>query len=33
VKVQQTKIDVKATIDLTKQPEEDSDFIDIEYED
>ena len=33
LKVQQTKIDVKATIDLTKQPEEDSDFIDIEYED
>ena len=35
VKVQQTKIDVKATIDLTKQPDDDSDltYIDIYYED
>ena len=34
VKVQQTKIDVKATIDLTKQPEDDStNYIDIDYED
>ena len=34
VKVQQTKIDVKATIDLTKQPEDDSDeYIDVEYGD
>jgi hypothetical protein len=33
VKVQQTKIDVKATIDLTKQPDEDEGFIDIDYED
>lgn len=32
VKVQQTKIDIKASIDLTKQPEEDnSGFIDIGY--
>ena len=34
VKVQQTKIDVKATIDLTKQPEDDSDeYIDVDYGD
>ena len=34
VKVQQTKIDVKATIDLTKQPEEDEQtYIDVDYED
>lgn len=31
-KVQQTKFDITATIDLTKQPEED-DFLDIGYED
>ena len=34
VKVQQTKIDVKATIDLTKQPDEDEQtYIDVDYED
>lgn len=34
VKVQQTKIDVKATIDLTKPQEEDEQlYIDVDYED
>ena len=32
-KVQQTKIDVKATIDLTKQPDEDDLYLDVDYED
>ena len=31
-KVEQTKLDIKATIDLT-EPNEDSDFIDIDYAD
>ena len=31
-KVQQTKIDVKATIDLTASMDEDSGFIDVDYE-
>ena len=31
-KVEQTKIDITATIDLTKQPEEDN-LLDIDYED
>ena len=29
-KVQQTKLDIKATIDLT-EPNEDSDFLDVDY--
>jgi len=34
VKVQQTKIDVKATIDLTKSPDENEQlYIDVDYED
>lgn len=34
VKVQQTKIDVKATIDLTKQPDDsEQTYIDVDYED
>lgn len=32
VKVEQTKIDITATIDLTKQPDEDN-LLDIDYED
>ena len=33
VKVQQTKIDVKATIDLTKPIDEDAMYLDVDYED
>ena len=33
VKVQQTKIDVKATIDLTKQVNDDEMYLDVDYED
>jgi len=33
VKVQQTKIDVKATIDLTKPIDEDAMYLDVNYED
>lgn len=32
VKVEQTKIDVKATIDLTKPTEDSSNYIDIEFD-
>ena len=32
VKVQQTKLDITATIDLTKKPDEDN-MLDIGYED
>jgi len=33
VKVHQTKIDVKATIDLTKQVNDDEMYLDVDYED
>lgn len=32
-KVEQTKFDIKATIDLTANEEESNDFLDIDYED